>query len=287
MFVRRLAQRLSDEGFPVWLDEHELKAGDRLAETIAEVLSQCRVVLVVVSKASRRSRWLSYELSLATERMVAGKCRVIPVVIGDVEPPRSVRDVLYADFRRSFRDGLSSIVTALKYEAEKLRIKKDARAKRIPRRAVDVVFGARGWASRLGDLSDRRKHWDTIYLPVPDGDGNHYRVVVDEVKADLLDIPNPRPLRDGWWTDYTYETEYIDEPLRLIVSERPVRMSDTTKCDSAGRVLYRRFDLPFIGLDYAHVVFADVTGLKERKQLAVLRGARRELIRIARDLKCA
>jgi hypothetical protein len=287
-FVRRLAQRLSKHGFAVWLDEQELKPGDRLAETIAAVLSKCHVVLVVVSKASRRSRWLSYELSLATKRMIAGRCRVIPVVIGDAEPPLSVRDVLYADFRRSFRAGIGAVITALQYEKEKLKVvaRKRRAIPSAPQEVIEVVFGNRGWASRFGDMSDRRKHWDVVYVPVADEDGNNYRVVIDRVRADVNVVEQP-PLRDGWWMDYTHETEYIDEPLRLIVSDRPVRITETARCDSEGRVLYRTFDLPFIGIDRAHVTFADVSGLNRSKQIRVLRAARKELILAGRRLRAS
>jgi TIR domain len=65
-FVRRLVSRLQMEGFQVWLDEHELHVGDQLAEEISKALSSSQVVLVVVSKASIKSRWLKFELNKAT-----------------------------------------------------------------------------------------------------------------------------------------------------------------------------------------------------------------------------
>lgn len=115
-FVRRLVKRLADEGFETWLDEKELRAGDALGAEIAKALSQARVVLVVVSSASVKSKWLRYELNLATGRMVKGECRLIPVVIGDVEPPPEVAGLLYADFRSKFSLGWRGMVTALQYE---------------------------------------------------------------------------------------------------------------------------------------------------------------------------
>src|SRR5262245_5854907 len=108
-FVRRLVKRLERESFSVWLDEKELKPGDALSDEIAKALREARVVLVVVSVASVRSKWLKYELTLATDRMVKGDCRVIPVVIGDVEPPPEVAGLLYADFRTSFSLGAKSV----------------------------------------------------------------------------------------------------------------------------------------------------------------------------------
>ena len=61
-FVRKLAHRIEKEGFRVWLDEKKIVAGDALGKTISEALDRASVVLVVVSKASAESRWLSFEL---------------------------------------------------------------------------------------------------------------------------------------------------------------------------------------------------------------------------------
>ena len=52
-FVRKLAAGIRTRGYNVWLDEHELLAGDALPEKISSVLSKSRVVLVVVSRSVR------------------------------------------------------------------------------------------------------------------------------------------------------------------------------------------------------------------------------------------
>ena len=88
-FVRRLAARLEKSQFHVWLDEHDLIAGDPLPESIGKALQAARVILVVVSKASVASKWLRYELNIATERMIKGECRVIPIVIENATLSRS------------------------------------------------------------------------------------------------------------------------------------------------------------------------------------------------------
>lgn len=288
-FVRRLAQRLRDEGFETWLDEHELRPGDRIAEAIAGVLAKCKVVLVVVSPASARSRWLAYEVSLATERMIAGRCRVIPLVIGDAQPPAGVRDILYADFRKSFRAGLSAVVSSLKHDAEQLALaatKRAARRRKHEPTAREQVFGSGGWASRLSDEGDRRKNWDVVYLPVKDSEGMACTVMVDHVRADVDDLIEPKPLRDGWWVDYVYETAYIDEPLRLVITERPLQMAAVERRGKVERVGYRRFESPFIGRDNVHVIFADIAAIcGDKEEVAVYRAARRELIRIAHSLR--
>ena len=47
-FVRRLKARIESAGYDVWLDEHDLLAGDPVAEQIGEALKRAKVVLVVV-----------------------------------------------------------------------------------------------------------------------------------------------------------------------------------------------------------------------------------------------
>jgi hypothetical protein len=97
-FVRMLAHKIEKAGFRVWLDEKELLVGDSLPKKISEAIKSASVVLVVVSSASIQSRWLSFELNQATQKMVEGKCRVIPVVIEQTELPPEVTGLLYADF---------------------------------------------------------------------------------------------------------------------------------------------------------------------------------------------
>src|ERR1700687_3434075 len=118
-FARKLTSRLKKEGYKVWLDEHELLAGDPLAQQISEALANANVVLVVVSSVSVKSKWLKFELNKATERMVQGHCRVIPVIKDKVDLPPEVRALLYADFTSSFTYGLRSVRTSLEHEANR------------------------------------------------------------------------------------------------------------------------------------------------------------------------
>jgi TIR domain. len=213
-FVRRLARRIQAERFGVWLDEHELIPGDRLSEKIAEALQDAKVVLVVVSKASVKSKWLAFELNLAAERMVKGTCRVIPVVIGDVEPPAAVQGLLFADFRRSFANGLKAILTALRYEA-----KQATRRAGFWAQAEDMVgkvFGGRGWVARLGEFDDRTH--DIVSVPAgAEGDGTT-EVVFDTVSDYLR---KKKPVGEGWWSEFTEMRDDFDEDL-FLVCQRPL-----------------------------------------------------------------
>jgi hypothetical protein len=146
-FVRKLTRRIEKEGFRVWLDEKKLIAGDVLGKTISEALDRASVVLVVVSKASVKSRWLSFELNKATERMVKGECRVIPVVIEKIELPAEVKGLMFADFTSSFKFGFKAVLTALQHEARA----KVSSWRRFDS-AVTEVFGGISYVSISGEF---------------------------------------------------------------------------------------------------------------------------------------
>ncbi len=69
--------------------------------------------IVVVSRSSLQSDWLSYELNLAADRVVKGDLRIIPVVIDSDEMPAELKGRLYADFRKSFEDEVALVERAL------------------------------------------------------------------------------------------------------------------------------------------------------------------------------
>src|SRR5262245_21104097 len=170
-FVRKLAHRLEKEGFSVWLDEKKLIAGDPLGKTISEALDRASVVLVVVSKASVKSRWLSFELNKATERMVKGQCRVIPVVVEKIDLPAEVK-LMSADFTSSFKFGFRAVLTALQHEAR--RKLSDSSFLRRADATVTEVFGHISFGSTLGEYESI--DFEEVYLPIPSQDSKETRV---------------------------------------------------------------------------------------------------------------
>jgi hypothetical protein len=277
-FVRQLAERLRSEGFQIWLDERDLMPGDALAQRISEALLSARVVLVVVSRASIASMWLRYELNLATDRMIKGQCRVIPIVIDDAPLPAEVRALLYADCRTSFDEGIPSILTALKHESRQAAVQHSfwSRADTL----IREVFGGTGSASLGGEYQPR--DYELVFLPLEDDSGNEDTAVFFEVVSNYM--AEPVPLTEAWFDDYRKKTEDIPEDLSLIVSERPTGFSiDVTHPDNA-RAGVRRLQWEWNGDTFTsrQIVVADLSGLKnEGDQSAVLAAARQMLIECA------
>jgi TIR domain len=110
-FVRKLAGDLRAFGIPVWLDEWELLPGDSLNEKIQQGLSDSSWLLVILSKSSVKSRWVTRELNAGlTEELHRRDSFVVPVRIDLCRVPLFLRDKSYANFRVSYADGLAALL---------------------------------------------------------------------------------------------------------------------------------------------------------------------------------
>lgn len=275
--VRKLSRAIKSGGFEVWLDEHELVVGDPLGKRIAEALQVAKVVIVVVSPDSMKSHWLKYELNLATERMVKGECRVIPVVIGGDDIPPEVMGLLYADFRVSFASGLKAIKTALAYEAEKAA--QDERFGVRLESLMEEVFGGKGSVSLMGDYEDTT--YDVVHLPVPNYNDEHTSVVYEIVSATKPE----KPLTDVWWNEYKGAAEQLKEDLFLVVTQRPLEFKARRTRGPSKRVAYRALSTKYSTPNGPQVVIADLSSMDLELQRLVLEEAKDLLLDLAQRLK--
>lgn len=274
-FVRRLAARLEKEQFRVWLDEHDLIAGDPLPESIGKALGSARVVLVVVSKASVASKWLRYELNVATERMIKGECRVIPIVIDDTPLPAEVRGLLYANCRKGLTAGLPAIVTALQHESRRAAVEHSF-SSRIDL-LVEEVFGGRGW---VGTTEYRGRDWEVVTMPVPDLDGEERDAFYDAIEDYSRSwAGKANPLDEQWLNEFERGIEDTQTDFALIVSQRPVEFKIDVQSSKFPNVAIRRWSWPQLGMTYRQIVVVDFSRVDdETQQKAALREAREMLI---------
>ena len=98
-FVRELAERLSNNGVKVWIDEAEINIGDSLTDKIGKAIVDTDYVCAVLSYNSINSNWVQKELQVALQKEFEGKKVVIlPILLEPVEIPPFLKDKLYADF---------------------------------------------------------------------------------------------------------------------------------------------------------------------------------------------
>lgn len=95
--ARILATGLEHRGCRVWIDEGELKAGDSVIERISEAVGATEFLVALISERSVGSRWCQREIALALTGELDGDDipKVLPVRIGAVKMPDTIRDKLY------------------------------------------------------------------------------------------------------------------------------------------------------------------------------------------------
>jgi hypothetical protein len=274
-FVRRLAERLKKSDFHIWLDEHDLIAGDPLPQSIGKALQAARVILVVVSKASVASKWLRYELNLATDKMIKGECRVIPIAIDETPLPSEVRGLLYADCRKGLAAGIPSILTALKYEARRAEMEYSFSSR--VNKLVDEVFKGRGFCS---PCLYRAQDWEILTMPTPDLDGDERDAFYDTISDYTRSWGGtPKPLDEGWLAEFERGVQDTDTDFALIVSERPVQFKVDQHSSAYPNVALRRFRWEQLGMTYQQIVVVDFSVMKEEdQQKAALEEAKKLLI---------
>ncbi|MDD5393064.1 MAG: toll/interleukin-1 receptor domain-containing protein [Thiothrix sp.] len=110
-FVDALAKQLVRHHVNVWLDRWELNLGDSIVEKVQEALDESSALLVILSKASVQSEWCKKEINSGLLKELEDKrVFVLPVLLQDCDVPIFARGKVYADFRKSFDEGLSVIL---------------------------------------------------------------------------------------------------------------------------------------------------------------------------------
>lgn len=122
--ARQLARSLKSEGFTVWLDRRNVRAGSLLSNAIMEALNECRNIVVLWSRASAKSEWVQIEwttvFNLNLQKDTVVKKGIIPCRFDATPfPPRGLFLVNYPyyDFQQSFDDGLRALVEGLRVKA--------------------------------------------------------------------------------------------------------------------------------------------------------------------------
>jgi hypothetical protein len=114
-FVRKLAADLVASGIKVWLDEQNILVGDSIPEKIAQGLAESDFFLIVVSENSVNSEWVRKELNSAiVHEIERRKVTVLPIKLDSAKTPDTIKDKLYADFSKSYEEGLEKLIRSIK-----------------------------------------------------------------------------------------------------------------------------------------------------------------------------
>jgi hypothetical protein len=113
-FVENLAWRLKRFGVDVWYDGWEIKVGDSIIEKVFDGLEKSDALVLVLSKASVKSRWVKEELNTAAIRRIDDNdILILPVLKEDCDIPTVLRQLRYADFRIDQENGLMELLDTI------------------------------------------------------------------------------------------------------------------------------------------------------------------------------
>ncbi len=114
-FVRRLATDIESHGIRVWFDEAEMKIGDSLIQKIREGIDSVDYFAVILSTNSVKAPWVENELDVAMNYQIAGKIKVLPIILEEVELPSFLVGRLYSNFAttESYNIELKRLITSM------------------------------------------------------------------------------------------------------------------------------------------------------------------------------
>jgi hypothetical protein len=108
-FALKLCGDLKAAGANVWLDQLDIRPGQRWDHAVENALMNYPCMVVILSPASVSSTNVMDEVSFALEE----RKTVIPVIHRDCVVPFRLRRLQHADFRRDYARGLQDLLRVL------------------------------------------------------------------------------------------------------------------------------------------------------------------------------
>jgi HJR/Mrr/RecB family endonuclease len=113
--AREVADALRTAGVKVWLDSWEFEQGDSIADLLNKSLAACDILLVLLSPASVRSRWVQSELASALEgELHSRSITVVGALVKNCEIPVALSNRLYFDLTERKKHALETLIDHLK-----------------------------------------------------------------------------------------------------------------------------------------------------------------------------
>lgn len=93
--VREIKSQLHDF-LDCWLDERQLIPGESVVNVLERAVSESDLLILFISRNSLHSNWVNSEIEWALEKeLKLGKPFLIPIVLDDSKPPKSIESKLY------------------------------------------------------------------------------------------------------------------------------------------------------------------------------------------------
>ena len=112
--ARALMEGLRSRNLDVWLDEYELYPGGHWAESIRTAISASAYLLLLLSKHSVHSHWLSYETEIVLKELQSRDVTFLPILLEDCDIPPSLAMYQWFDMRGGIEENLEKLANALR-----------------------------------------------------------------------------------------------------------------------------------------------------------------------------
>ena len=109
-FALKLALDLKKEGFNVWIDQEDIRAGSEWDLEIEKALETCDCLLFIETAKSVTSNNVLDEVYYALEE----KKKVIPLILVDSKTPFRLQRLQHIDFTRNYHSGLGLLINELR-----------------------------------------------------------------------------------------------------------------------------------------------------------------------------
>jgi hypothetical protein len=109
-FSLRLALDLKKEGFNVWIDQQDIRAGSEWDLEIEKALETCDCLLFIETEKSVISNNVLDEVYYALDQ----DKKVIPVILHDSKTPFRLQRLQHVDFTKDYNAGLTQLIRELK-----------------------------------------------------------------------------------------------------------------------------------------------------------------------------
>lgn len=113
-FAHQLITSLEKEGHTCWIDEKQIKVGERIIGKIQQGLKSSDYLALLLSKNSVQSKWVEEEWATQYwEQVNTGKTILLPVLVEQCEIPELLKGIKYADFTKGYDIGLAGLLLAI------------------------------------------------------------------------------------------------------------------------------------------------------------------------------
>ena len=153
LIVHQLANDLKKRGIIVWLDEWEIKVGDEIRQKIEHGIQTYDYFIIILSKKSVNSTWVAKELNAAYMKEIkANRIVILPVLLEECEIPILISGKKYADFEKSYKNGLTELLQVLEPKFTIIQRKTTAKILIVDddltfAEAIGITFERLGWST--------------------------------------------------------------------------------------------------------------------------------------------